>query len=100
MDPCHFDNLFSKNVPHVLEKIFLSLDYKTYKKCFKVNNDWNRVLTSNSFQMKGKHVFHVEILEDTFILYHAAKRGERANVQELLSTRMIDVELLWNGRAD
>ena len=93
MDPCSFDKLFSKNVPHVLEKIFLSLDYKSYKKCLKVNKDWNRVLTSNSFQMKGKLVFNIEILEDTLILYHAAKRGERANVQELLSTRMIDVNI-------
>ena len=93
MDPCSFDNLFSKNVLHVLEKIFISLDYKSYKKCLKVNNEWNRVLTSQSFRMKGKHVFHREILKDTLLLYHAAKEGDRVSVQKLLSTRMVDVNI-------
>ena len=96
MDPRSFDILFSKNLPHVLEKIFISLDYKSYKKCLKVNNEWNRVLTSKSFQMKGKLVFHVEILMDTSILYHAAKKGDSGRVQELLSTRMIDVNIPCN----
>ena len=89
MDPCSFDNLFSKNVLHVLEKIFISLDYKSYKKCLKVNNEWNRVLTSQSFRMKGKLVFHRKILKDTLLLYHAAKEGDRVSVQKLLSTRMV-----------
>ena len=93
MDPSYFGNLFSKHVPHVLEKIFLSLDYKSYKKCLKVNNEWDRVLTSNPFQMKGKLAFDVEILQDTLFLYHAAKEADRARVQELLSTRMIDVNI-------
>ena len=93
MDPCSFDNLFSKNVLHVLEKIFISLDYRSYKKCLKVNNEWNRVLTSQSFRMKGKLVFHREILKDTLDLYHAAKDGDRVSVQKLLSTRMVDVNI-------
>ena len=80
MDPCSFDNLFSKNVLHVLEKIFISLDYKSYKKCLKVNNEWKGVLTSQSFRMRGKLVFHREILKDTLLLYHAAKEGDRVSV--------------------
>ena len=54
MDYCTFDTLFSKNVPHLLEKIFLSLDYKSYKRCLEVSKLWNDLLTSKSFQRKGK----------------------------------------------
>ena len=32
-----FDKLLTRNVPHILEKIFLSLDYNTFKKCQEVS---------------------------------------------------------------
>ena len=35
---CAFDTLFAINIPHIFEKIFFSLDYKSYKKCFEVSN--------------------------------------------------------------
>ena len=54
MDPCAFDMLFAKNVPHILEKIFLSLDLKSYKACLKVNSTWHRILTSESFCKKAE----------------------------------------------
>ena len=45
---CAFDKLFPKSVPHVLEKIFLSHDYTSFKNCLDVNNTWNMLLTSNT----------------------------------------------------
>ena len=33
MDSCAFNKLFNKSVPHILEKIFLSLDYASFKTC-------------------------------------------------------------------
>ena len=43
---CAFDLLFQRSVPHILEKIFLSLDYKTYKACHKVCAVWGETLAS------------------------------------------------------
>ena len=60
--PCAFDRLFKRNVPHILEKIFLSLDYESFKKCLCVSVDMRKALTSALFQTKGKSVFHEEIL--------------------------------------
>ena len=66
-NPCAFDVLFTKSVPHcphILENIFLSLDYKSYKTCFEVNNTWYKLLASESFQRKAKSVFCDGILQD------------------------------------
>ena len=49
-----FDKLFSMNVPHILEKIFFSLDYESYKKCLEVSYAWNKLLESESYQKKLK----------------------------------------------
>ena len=58
-----FDQLFAKNVPHIMENIFLSLDFESFKKCLRVSSAWNELLTSESFLMRAKNVFQAEILE-------------------------------------
>ena len=57
MDISPFDLLFKKNVPHILEKIFLYLDYESYKSCLMVDKTWNHFLTSESFKRIGKSTF-------------------------------------------
>ena len=94
MDTCAFDILFLKNVPHLLAKIFFSLDYESYKGCLEVSNVWNDLLTSTSFQTKGKSVFHKEILKDGLKLYSAAKEGDTEKVQKLLTTGMINLNIV------
>ena len=47
---CAFDILFSRNVPHILEKIFFSLDYESFQACFRVNSAWNELLSSQPYQ--------------------------------------------------
>ena len=69
-------------MPHVLEKIFFNLDYKSYKTCLEVSNAWNELLTSESFRTKGKYVFHVEILKDHKKLCEASVRGEKEEVRK------------------
>ena len=44
---CSFDTLFTKNVPHIMEKIFLSLDPASFKACLDVSKSWNEVLTKS-----------------------------------------------------
>ena len=47
-----FDLLLETYVPHIWEKIFLSLDYDSFKNCLKVSKAWNDVFHTESFQAK------------------------------------------------
>ena len=93
--PCGFDSLFSKNVPHILEKIFFSVDYQSYKNCFEVNKIWHDLLTSESYQRKGRSVFHDALLEDEKKLHSASGEGNAHEVGRLLYTGMLDVNCVW-----
>ena len=86
-----FDTLFSKNIPHILEKIFFSLDYESYKNCLEVSNEWKGVLASERYINKGKSVFKVEIVADEKKLCYEAKLGRRDTVNRLLASGMVDV---------
>ena len=45
-----FDKLLSKNVPHIHEGIFFSLDYESFVACRKVSRKWEELLSSEPFQ--------------------------------------------------
>ena len=89
-----FDKLFTKSVPHIVEKIFLSLDYESYKKCCEVSRTWNELLTSERYLNIGKSVFEDEILEDEKKLLRAADMGIVTEVRRLLLSRMLDVNCM------
>ena len=57
---CSFDFLFYRNFPHILEMIFLSLDYESYKSCAEVSNEWKALLSSERYKSKGKTLFKQE----------------------------------------
>ena len=86
-----FDTLLSKNLPHVVEKIFFLLDFDSYKLCCMVSKTWNKLLTSESFQRKAKSVFSRAILEDENKLRIASSFGNIDEVRKLLSNGMLDV---------
>ena len=67
MGSCAFDKLFSMNVPHILEKIFFSLDYESYKKCLEVSYAWNELLKSEQYLKIGKCEFQDELSEDELV---------------------------------
>ena len=89
--PCNFDILFSKNVPHILEKTFFFLDYESYKNCLEVSREWKGVLTSKRHISKGRLVFEEKIVEDEKKLCIAATLGNTNKVRKLLESGMIDV---------
>ena len=86
-----FDKLLYKNVPHILEKIFLSLDYESYKECFEVCRTWNEILTSKRYLKIGKSVFQDKISEDERKLLEAAESDNTTEVRKLLRNRMLDI---------
>ena len=60
-----FDMLFTKNVPHIHAKIFLSMDYDSFKSCLMVSKTWNKLLTSESFKKMGKSKFELWLFDAT-----------------------------------
>ena len=89
--PCYFDTL-SKSFPHILEKIFFSMDYESFKNCLEVSNGWKCVLTSKRYQTVGKSVFTKEILKDGAKLHLVAEEGNMDEVRKLLASGMVDVD--------
>ena len=93
-DSCAFDTLFTKKVPHILEMIFLSLDYYSFNECLEVNKAWNGLLGSESYKVKAKLLFHKEIEEENKELFKATVFGEIGKIRRILSNGMVDVNSL------
>ena len=92
--PSAFEILFTKNVPHIHEKIFLSLDYESIKSCREVSNAWNEMLTSESFLRTAIPLFKNEYLNE---LHCAAEKGNAEEIRILLSTEILDVNCTGIG---
>ena len=50
MDDSEFNRLFTRNVPHILERIFLSLDSYSLSRCRDVCRAWNELMKSESYE--------------------------------------------------
>ena len=87
-DPRGFDKLLTKYVPHIFEKIFLSLDYESFNNCKKVCNEWMAFLGSEQFRRRAKCVYLYEMQweerddEENLITY--SMEGNVEEVQSLL----------------
>ena len=81
------------DIPHILEGIFLHLDYESLKTCFEVSKDWRKVLKSESFQKKAEDVFAMEITMDQEKLVTACGDGDIEMIKGLLSTDMLNINL-------
>ena len=88
--PCAFDIIFRKNVPHILENIFFSLDYQSFKKCMDVNRTWRELLSTPSYQKELEKML-IEKNKNEELLYFAAKEGKTKEVRELISSHRVDV---------
>ena len=80
-----------RDVPHILEKIFLSLDYNAFKKCQEVSKDWKNLLISEPFLERGKTIFCEQIRND---LMHSTKEGNIDKIIKLFSRFRIDVNFI------
>ena len=43
-DSCDFSTLLTKNVPHIMENIFFSMDYESYQMCLEISIVWKELL--------------------------------------------------------
>ena len=78
-----FETLFNKNVPHVLENIFFSLDFHSFLECRKVCKKWAELFTSESYRSRSKKLRNVERL-----CYHSMN----GNVEEVMRLISIGVD--------
>ena len=85
---CEFDKLLSISVLHIHEKIFLSLDYQSYKNCQDVCKSWKDLLTSQFFQIRSKSVYSEMIQSD---LLQAVSLGNVNEIKRTLSIFMVDL---------
>ena len=78
--------MLAKNVPLIHEKIILSLDYETFKKCGDVCKAWRDLMASEAVQKKAKSVYSREMKEEKEKkLLTAAWSGDIKEVQRLLA---------------
>ena len=97
MHPSAFDTLFTKSVPHLLEKIFFSLDYQSFKGCLDVSKPWNYLLKSERFKKLGNDVFREDIERD---LWQASNGGNCYEIKRIFACFEVDVNFLWGNEQD
>ena len=86
MDTSAINILFTRSVPHILEKIFFSLDYESYKTCSEVSKNWQEVIESKPYQIREFYVFDEAIYEPQENLRRFARYGNATKLKELLSS--------------
>ena len=82
---CDFNRLFSKSVPHILEKIFFSLDFDSFVACGKVTLAWEELHSSRLYQEKAYELWR-EKEENEIRLFKASRNGDVEEVQRLLES--------------
>ena len=87
MDKSEFEKLFKKNVPHILENIFFSLDYESYKASHKVCTAWNMLLSSDSYIQKARKM----LTENGFKLSDAIIKEDAKEVKRIIAKGMVDM---------
>ena len=76
---CRFSEVLPRNFPHILEMIFLHLDYESFKTCYEVCKMWSEFILSDSIQRKAKLVFSREVVKDANKLLKASRDGKISN---------------------
>ena len=80
-----FGKLFNKNVPHILESIFLSLDYDSFMTCHNVCFAWKYLFMSDSFK-EGAEKLLAEKMRREEMIYDSVRSGDIEEVDRLLSS--------------
>ena len=80
-----FDILLKRNVPHILEAIFLSLDYVSFKRSLKVSRAWSKVLGTKMFLKRAKSIYAKGIRSDKKTIMEALLKGDAVSASSLLS---------------
>ena len=84
-------------VPHILEKIFFSMDYTSLKTCMNVSKKWRKLLLTTPYQKRLKELWK-ELLKEKPVnekkLYDASKEGDTEVVMKLCNHPVVDVNVV------
>ena len=81
-----FGVLFARSVPHILEKIFFSLDYKSFQACSKVSSAWNKELSSQRYQKWFERMMSANGIGWSILVYNLAPDTEDNTIRQLFGT--------------
>ena len=84
-----FDTLFTRNVPHILENIFFSLDYQSFKTCMNVNEAWKALFSSDAYKRRSQELRIEKQMNETK-LQDFIREGNAEEVKRL-NTLLADV---------
>ena len=90
---CEIDRLFMKNVPHVLEKIFFSLDFDSIISCRAVCESWNQLHSSDLYWAKANEKLIEKKENQKKLCFHSWK-GNAEEVRRIISSG-INPNLSW-----
>ena len=80
-----FEKLFNKSVPHILERIFFSLDYDSFMACRAVSKTWNELLSTEQYRNKSLEMLLMKQMNGAK-LWKLLREGNAREVSELVST--------------
>ena len=76
-------------MPHILQKIFRSLDYESFKASAEVCVTWNNLLTTDAYKIWASNEFYNEICRD---LIERSRAGSVNEVKSIVSTFTVYVD--------
>ena len=80
-----FEKMLRRNVPHILEKILLHLDFDTLLACSKVCRAFRDMMALKSFGKRAHSAYAWEIVCHKTKLLDASEKGDAKEVNRLLS---------------
>ena len=90
-DSVSFDTLFARNLPHILEKIFSSLDYKSFKTSMQVNKTWWRLLSTTTYKKIWEEILNEKRGNEEKLLW-ASMHGDINEVMKLINDGNLEVD--------
>ena len=91
--PIIFGALYARSVPHILEHIFFSLDYKSFKTCMSVNKTWRELLSTERYKKRFEELL-IEKKENEMKLFNACELGNAEEVKRLICDHMVNVDIV------
>ena len=85
MADCEFDRLFTRSVPHILERIFFSLDHDSFEACQKVCKAWNELHSSEPYLQKAEELLEEKRYNEN-LLWQYSCAGNAKEVGNLLAS--------------
>ena len=86
-----------RDVPHILEKIFFSMDYTSLKTCLNVSKTWRKLLLTTPYEKRLEELWEELLIEKPVNekkLYDASEEGDTEVVMKLCNNPVLDVNVV------